>query len=155
MAREDINQLESMIEIVARAIPKENASAKLYVKSAKSARREMVRILFSKLAREAEEHETKLRATLDILQKELAKARKSPSTAEEGETCQPSHEFNVNIRRALRVAREMDELGEDGLESANDPSCQQMYQTILDYSKDVRRLAQEEIEAHIVKDKWD
>lgn len=158
MSKADIQQLEQMIEIIARAIPKENAAAKLYAKTAKDAQREMTRLLFNKLARDASEHETKLRATLDILRKELAKVRSGgaePAAVEEGSACMPPQEFNANIRRALRVASEMEALGKDGLVAADDPSCQEMYETILRYSAHVRALAQEEIDKHITKEKWD
>jgi rubrerythrin len=157
MSKADIQQLEQMIEIIARTIPKETAAAKLYAKTAKDAQREMARLLFAKLARDASEHETKLRATLDILRKELVKARSGGAepVVDEGGACMPPHEFNVTIRRALRVASEMEELGKDGLSAADDPSCQAMYETILRYSAHVRALAQEEIDKHIVKEKWD
>lgn len=157
MSKADIQQLETMIEIIARAIPKENAAAKLYSKTAKDAQREMSRLLFSKLASDASEHETKLRATLDILRKELAQVRSggAPAQPEQGGTCMTPQEFNMNIRRALKVASEMEALGKDGLAAADDPSCREMYETIGRYAQHVRELAQEEIDKHIVKDKWD
>jgi rubrerythrin len=157
MSKADILQLETMIEIIARAIPKENAAAKLYAKTAKESQREMARLLFAKLASDASEHETKLRATLDILRKELAQARSggAPPPPEEGGSCMTPHEFNMNIRRALKVASELESLGKDGTAAADDPSCRAMYETIARYALHVRELAQEEIDKHITKDKWD
>ncbi len=158
MSKADIQQLETMIEIIARAIPKENAAAKLYAKTAKEAQREMARLLFTKLASDAGEHETKLRATLDILRKELAQVRSggsTPAQSEEGGACMNPREFNMNIRRALKAASDLEALGKDGLAAADDPSCQAMYETISRYALHVRELAQEEIDKHIVKEKWD
>ncbi len=156
MSNDEIKQLEKMIEVIARSIPKEQGFAKLYRETAKVAQREMNRMLFSKLASQSEEHVEKLQATLTILSKELNKARKP---GEPGEivtgTCMPAHEFNVNIRQAMRLARELKKLADKGLEDANDPSCRKMYGALKEMSSEIKRLADAEIDAHIIKDKWD
>lgn len=154
MSRQEIRQLEKMIEIVARAIPKETAAAKLYERTAKEAEREMTRMLFSKLFHDAQDHEQKLRATLSILRRELERARHPDKAADEGAACMPAHEFNVNIRRTMRVSKELKELSKDGLAEANDPSCQAMYQRMLEMSSELQQLAESEVEKHIDADKW-
>ena len=156
MSNEEIKQLEQMIEVIARSIPKEQGFAKLYRETAKIAQREMNRMLFSKLASQSEEHVEKLQATFTILSKELNKARKpgDESTIETG-TCMPAHEFNVNIRQSMRLARELQKLADKGLEDANDPSCRKMYGSFKEMSGEIRRLAEAEIDSHIIKDKWD
>lgn len=156
MTRDEELQLERMIEIIVRSIPKEEAQAKLYRETAQKAKREMNRMLFEKLASQGEEHARKLRATMEILQKELAKLRAAGGKAEpDPATCMPAHEFNVNIRQTMRIARDMKKLAEKGLADANDPSCRAMYETMLKMSGELRLLAEDEVEGHILKDKWD
>ena len=156
MSKEEELQLERMIEIIVRSIPKEEAQAKLYRETAEKAKREMNRMLFDKLASQGEEHAQKLRATMDILQKELKGLRTSGAAAEpEPATCMPAHEFNVNIRQTMRIARDMKKLAVKGLADANDPSCRAMYDTMMKMSMELRTLAEDEVEGHILKDKWD
>jgi rubrerythrin len=156
MATDEIKQLEQMIEIIVRAIPKEQAAGKLYGKTAKAAQREMTRMLFGKLHKDAEEHEQKLRASLGLLKRELTKLRHQPeSVPEAGASCTPEHEFNVNIRRAMRISKELIELAEDGLRDANDPSCREMYKRFIDMGDEIMELAENEVEKHIKADKWD
>jgi len=156
MSKEEELQLERMIEIIVRSVPKEDAQAKLYRDTAQKADREMNRMLFDKLASQSEEHSQKLRATLEILQKELAKMRApGGKLPPEPTTCMPAHEFNVNIRQTMRIARDMKKLAEKGLADANDPSCRAMYETMLNMSGELRSLAEDEVEGHILKDKWD
>ncbi|MBN2083311.1 hypothetical protein JW859_14025 [bacterium] len=155
MSRQEIRQLEQMLEIIARAIPKETAAAKLYDKTAKAAEREMTRMLFGKLAKDAQEHEQKLRATLNILKKELERLRHPDKAAPtEGDSTAPAHEFNVNIRRTMRIAKELKELSTEGLSDANDPSCQAMYGRMQEMSAELQRLAENEVEKHIDAEKW-
>jgi len=154
MSRQEIRQLEQMLEIIARAIPKETAAAKLYDKTAKSAEREMTRMLFSKLAKDAQEHEQKLRATLNILKKELEHLRHPDKAATDDSAAAPAHEFNVNIRRTMRIAKELKELSAEGLSDANDPSCQAMYGRMQEMSAELQRLAENEVEKHIDAEKW-
>jgi rubrerythrin len=155
MSREDIRQLERMIEVIARAIPKEQAAFKLYHKTAQEARRELTRMLFEKLGSQAEEHEAKLAATLQILKKELAQMKSAGADEPEIMECTPAHEFNVNIRKALRLSTELKNLAEKGSQDANDPSCQEMYGKMKEMSAEIRRMAEAEAEKHISAEKWD
>ena len=93
--------------------------------------------------------------TLNILKKDLTELRDSGGKVEETGTCMPAHEFNVNIRRTLRLSKELGELAELGLEAANDPSCRKLYDTMNAFSASLYEMATEEIEKHIDKDKWD
>jgi rubrerythrin len=155
MTRDDDRQLELMIEVIARAIPKERDAAKLYRDTAQHARQEMARMLFEKLAAQEEEHEQKLRSAMEILRRELVQSKAHPEQPHpEGASCQ-SQEFNVNIRRTLRVATELKDLSEKGLGDANDPSCRAMYEKMAEMSLTLRELAGEEVEKHVDKEKWD
>jgi rubrerythrin len=152
MSKEDERHLEQMIEIVARAIPKERDTAKLYRDTAKRSPREMLRLLFEKLATQSEEHETKLRAAMEVLRRELATLRSSGgSVAQQLE----SQGFNINIRRTLRLTREMQHLAQQGLVEANDPSCRHMYEQMVEMAQNLHSLAEGEAEKHITAEKWD
>ncbi len=70
MSREEIKGLDRMIEVVLRSIPKEREAHNLYLNTSKSAINEMTRLLFEKLAQQEMEHETKLRAILELLRNE-------------------------------------------------------------------------------------
>lgn len=153
MTHEDQKQLERMIEVIARAIPKERDAAKLYRETARSSKQEMARMLFEKLASQEEEHELKLRSAMEILRRELAAAKAHPQAAVASH--EASHEFNVNIRKTLRITKEMADLAEQGLKDANDPTCQAMYGQMKDMAAALRTLAEGEAEKHIEKDKWD
>lgn len=155
MTREDDKQLELMIEVVARAIPKERDSAKLYRETAKHARQEMARMLFEKLASQEEEHEVKLRSVMEILRRELAQSKAHPEQPHPEASSSQSSEFNVNIRRMLRLSTEMQELAQRGLGDANDASCRNMYETLAAMADQIRSLAGEEVEKHVDKEKWD
>ena len=153
MSREDELQLEKMIEVIVRVLPKETSQAKLYRETAGRAQREMVRMLFSRLASQSEEHREKLKATLEILRKEYNRirgARRDP----EPETCMPADEFNENIRSTLRLARELKKLADKGMQAANDPSCRALYERMKEVGDELRGLAEDEVEGHIMKDKW-
>ena len=69
-------QLERLIEVIVRMIPKEQQARDIYGETASWAPSEMTRILFTHLSQEEEKHESKLRAVLKILQKELEAAKK-------------------------------------------------------------------------------
>ena len=85
MDKEVVKQLERMIEVVMRSIPKERQAHDMFLKVADEARSEMIRQLFSHLADQEEQHEAKLRAALEILQQELNEARgKSVPLGEDG-----------------------------------------------------------------------
>jgi rubrerythrin len=73
MAQGNEKELEHMIEVVIRAIPKEREARDLYRSTAAGATMEMTRLLFEKLASDEERHEVKLRAVLEILKQEVAK----------------------------------------------------------------------------------
>ena len=71
MTDDKAREIERMIEVVVRSIPKERQARDLYRATAKSATMDMTRLLFEKLAADEEGHEVKLRAVLDILKKEM------------------------------------------------------------------------------------
>jgi len=73
---EQTKQLERLIEVIVRMIPKERQARDVYRDTAAWAPTEMTRILFEHLSLEEEKHESKLQAVLKILQKELAEAKK-------------------------------------------------------------------------------
>lgn len=155
MTRDEDKQLELMIEVVARAIPKERDAAKLYRDTARHAQQEMARMLFEKLAAQEEEHEVKLRSVMEILRRELLQSKAHPEQPHPEAASSQSAEFNVNIRRMLRLSTEMKELAQRGLGDANDPSCRNMYQTLAAMAEQIRELASAEVEKHVDKEKWD
>lgn len=71
MARDKAREIERMIEVVVRSIPKEREARDLYRATAESATMDMTRLLFDRLAQDEEMHEEKLRAILELLKKEL------------------------------------------------------------------------------------
>jgi rubrerythrin len=75
MDKEDIKQLERMIEVIMSSIPKERQSHDTYFAAARDAKTEMARQLFDRLAVQEEQHEAKLRAILEILKEEYDTAR--------------------------------------------------------------------------------
>ena len=79
MSNETIKGLERMIEVVLRSIPKEREAYTLYLNTSKTAINEMTRLLFEKLASQELEHESKLRAVLELLRNERERQLK-PST---------------------------------------------------------------------------
>ena len=68
-------ELQHMIEVVLRQIPKEQQAHQVYAQTAERATTDMLRLLFEWLAKQEEEHERKLRAALDLLRKEQAAQR--------------------------------------------------------------------------------
>ena len=75
MDKEDIKQLERMIEVVMRSIPKERQAHDIYSAAAQEAKTETARLLFDMLAEQEEQHEAKLRAALEILKQEYDMAK--------------------------------------------------------------------------------
>jgi len=71
MVQEKVRELEAMIEVILRSIRKERDARDLYLATARRAPSEMTRMLFERLAKQEEEHETKLHAAMDILREEL------------------------------------------------------------------------------------
>ncbi len=84
MAKEEIRQLEQMIEVVMRAIPRERQAHDIYQSTSEGAQTELARQLFRRLAEQEEQHEAKLRAALELLKDELSGLRgHRPEEAEE------------------------------------------------------------------------
>lgn len=75
MDKEVVKQLERMIEVVMRSIPKERQAHDVFLAVAEEAKSEMIRQLFNRMADQEEQHEAKLRAALEILQQEMNDAR--------------------------------------------------------------------------------
>ncbi|MHC4462395.1 MAG: hypothetical protein ACYS6W_10745 [Planctomycetota bacterium] len=73
---QEIEQLEQMIDIIARMIPKERQAQKVYRNTASGVSLQMMKMLLEHLYRQEKEHEEKLRAMLQLLQDELAKLKK-------------------------------------------------------------------------------
>lgn len=75
MEKSKIKQLDKMIEVVIRCIPKERQARDVFRKAAQESKADMARILFEMLANQEEQHETKLRCTLELLKQELDEAK--------------------------------------------------------------------------------
>ena len=67
--------LARLIETIVRSIPKEREARDLYLATARDAPSEMTRLLFERLAKDEEGHEAKLRAVLELLQREATAER--------------------------------------------------------------------------------
>jgi len=70
-----IQELEAMIDIVIRAIPKEKEANRLYAAAAERTENGLLKGLLEHLANEELEHEQKLLKMLKFLKKELAGLR--------------------------------------------------------------------------------
>ena len=75
MDKSEIKQLENMLEVVMRAIPKERQAHDFFMHAAGESRLEMARVLFAALADQEEQHESRLRAALELLKQELDEAK--------------------------------------------------------------------------------
>ncbi len=73
MADDTRREIERMIEVVIRSIPKERDARDLYSATARSATMDMTRLLFEKLAADEQMHEDKLNAVLRLLREELSR----------------------------------------------------------------------------------
>lgn len=112
MDKEVVKQLERMIEVVMRSIPKERQAHDTFLAVAEQSKSEMIRQLFSRLADQEEQHEAKLRAALEILQQEMNEARgKSVDVGDEG---LPIHDDGMSrsdkcrdIERVMEVVMRM------------------------------------------------
>ncbi len=71
----EMKQLEKMIDIIARMIPKEQQAQQVYRNTASSVSLQMMKLLLEHLYEQEVEHEEKLRAMLHYLQNELAKLK--------------------------------------------------------------------------------
>ncbi|HUU27151.1 MAG TPA: ferritin family protein [archaeon] len=72
---EKIADLERVMEVVVRMIPREIAARKLYLDTARVAKGEMHKNMFEFMAEQEEQHEAKLRGVMDLLKMELAKIK--------------------------------------------------------------------------------
>ena len=66
-----------------------------------------------------------------------------------------SEPFNENIRRVLKLSREMLALADEGDRDRTDESCAILYGILRDMAYRIRRLAQEECSKHQTTEKWD
>ena len=62
---------------------------------------------------------------------------------------------NQNLRRTLRLSREMLALADEGERDHADPSCAILYGTLRDMAYKLRRHAEDECEKHRRAGKWD
>jgi hypothetical protein len=63
--------------------------------------------------------------------------------------------YNENLKRLLRLTREMLALSDEGDRDRNDPSCGILYGILRDAGYRLRRLAEEECQKHRTAGKWD
>ena len=111
MDKSKIKQLENMIEVVMRCIPKERQAHDVYLHASKESKLEMAQILFETLANQEEQHESRLRTTLELLKQELdeAKGKGLPDIGmdhmEDEEI--PAEERIRDIERAMEVVIRM------------------------------------------------
>lgn len=63
--------------------------------------------------------------------------------------------FNRNIRRALGLAQELQDLAEQGDRERNDESCSLLYSRMQESAQAILALAEREMEGHKAKNKWD
>lgn len=93
---QEMKQLEKMIDIIARMIPKEQQAQQVYRNTASAISLQMMKTLLEHLYRQEKEHEEKLRAMLRLLQNELAKLKKErrsqQTSARKGESDQGDKE---------------------------------------------------------------
>jgi hypothetical protein len=62
---------------------------------------------------------------------------------------------NENIRRVLRVVREMIALADEGDRDRTDISCGVLYGVLRDMGYRLRRMAEQEREKHLRDGRWD
>ncbi|MBN2288296.1 MAG: hypothetical protein JXQ83_03115 [Candidatus Glassbacteria bacterium] len=70
-----IKDIERVMEVVIRMIPKERSARELYSSTSRTAKREMTRSLFETLADQEQQHEDKLRGILELFRTELQKIK--------------------------------------------------------------------------------
>ena len=66
-----------------------------------------------------------------------------------------SQPFNENLRKTIRLTREMLALADEGDRDRNDPSCAILYGVLRDAAYRIRKMAEEECDQHRKKGKWD
>ena len=79
--------------------------------------------------------------------------RPAPTRSAAGET--RGRPDNENLRRTLRLSREMLALADEGERDHLDPSCAILYGTLRDMAYKLRRTVEEECERHRRAGKWD
>ncbi|MDP7112049.1 MAG: hypothetical protein QGH45_08795 [Myxococcota bacterium] len=62
---------------------------------------------------------------------------------------------NENLRRVIRLTREMLALADEGDQHRDDASCGILYGLLRDSAYRVRRVAEEECERHKAAGRWD
>ena len=62
---------------------------------------------------------------------------------------------NENLRKTLRLTKEMLALADEGDRDRNDPSCGIIYGIMRDMAYKLRRMAESECEKHRESGKWD
>jgi rubrerythrin len=67
MGRDRVKDVEGLIEVILRMIPKEREAHEVYRRTARAAPSEMTRLLFEQLAEQEGIHERKLKAALELL----------------------------------------------------------------------------------------
>jgi len=75
MEKSEIKQLDRMIEVVMRCIPKERQARDVFRNASRDSKSEMARVLFEMMANQEEQHESKLRVTLELLKQEMDEAK--------------------------------------------------------------------------------
>jgi rubrerythrin len=73
---EKIHDLERVMEVVMRMLPKEHAAGEIYESTARIAQRELTRTMFEWLAEQERQHEKKLKGILDLLKMEISELKK-------------------------------------------------------------------------------
>ena len=66
-----------------------------------------------------------------------------------------SESYNENLRRVLRLSRDMLALADEGDRDRNDKSCGILYGILRDTAYRLRKIAEEECEKHKTTGKWD
>ena len=75
MDKSNVKEIEHLIEVVLRSIPKERQAHDIYQATAEKSKSEMTRLLFEKLAEQEEQHEAKLHGALEFLKEEISEAK--------------------------------------------------------------------------------
>mgnify|MGYP003574637285 CR=1 FL=1 len=63
--------------------------------------------------------------------------------------------FNRNLLRTIRLSRDMLALADEGDRDRNDANCGILYGILRDSAYRIRKLAEQECEAHRQSGKWD
>ncbi len=71
MDKSKLKQLDRMIEVVMRCIPKERQARDVFRNAARNSKSEMARVLFEMMANQEEQHESRLKTALELLKQEM------------------------------------------------------------------------------------